>query len=222
MTSEAVCSDVCGVRSGAGTAKAAGERRRRRRRAQVRPQVARGREGRAAGLGGRRGGGGGDGEAADPRGASRGAEGRSGASGGAWGPGRGRGHGARGGGPTGVPGLAGPGRVGWQGTAAPHLTRAAGTRATRTPVIAAIPRPSALGGDAPGWLQLRAAGGAGSRASGLGARPARAPRGATARRRRWRSPGPPRWPRRSSRGPAARGISSGGPRSGAMWGGHSG
>lgn len=47
MTSEAVCSDVCGVRSGAGTAKAAGERRRRRR-AQVRPQVVRGREGRAA------------------------------------------------------------------------------------------------------------------------------------------------------------------------------
>lgn len=71
----------------------------------------------------------------------------------AWGPGRGRGHRARGGGPTGVQASQILGRVGWEGMAV-HLTRAAGTRETWTPVIAAIPRPSALGGDASGWPHL--------------------------------------------------------------------
>jgi hypothetical protein len=152
VTSEAVCSDVCGVRSGAGTAKAAGERRRRRRRAQVRPQVARGREGRAASGGAEAAAAGVMGRAQSP-GVCPGAEGLSGASGMRGGPGRGRGHRARGGGPTGVQASRILGRVSWEGMAV-HLTRAAGTQETWTLVIAAIPRPSALGGDAPGWPQL--------------------------------------------------------------------
>lgn len=118
----------------------------------MRPQIARGREGRAASGGSEAEAAGVMGRAQSPWG-SPGAEGLSGASGMRGGPGRGRGHRARGGGPAGVPASRILGQVGWEEMAV-HLTRAAGTRETWTPVIAAIPRPSALGGDAPGWPQL--------------------------------------------------------------------
>lgn len=82
-----------------------------------------------------------------------GAEGLSGASGMRGVPGGVAGTGRAAWGPTGVQASRILGPVGWEGMAV-HLTRAARTRETWTRVIAAIPRPSALGGDAPGWPQL--------------------------------------------------------------------